>query len=163
MNKMEWILFWKLSAEHANEALRSGKILKNGSLALDHVSEKEIKDLLFETTYRYYLKFLLEMNELIQKTKLDRDFILYRNIFDDIYHELDEGDEFQNTCFTSFFIDDHKNEYGNFTIKINVKAGTHFLSYDDVIILPPGIFKLIKRDNMEYIIKLISSESLFRI
>lgn len=157
-----WVKFWKLSAEHANEAMRIGKILPDATLSVDNnENEKSISDLLFRNTHRYYLDNLLLMDTEINKQTLKRDTTLYRNVFNDIYHEIDEDDEFQNTCFTSCFIDKYNNEYGDFSIEIRVPRGTHYLEYDNNIILPPGNYRLIERNHIGYVIEFIEQIKLF--
>lgn len=162
MDEEKWVKFWKLSAEHANEAMRIGKILPSGILSIDvEANERHLCDMLFENTHRYYLENLLVMDKLIHNNKLPHDTTLYRNVFNDIYHEIDETDEFQNTCFTSCFTDKYHNEYGDFSIEVRVKKGTHYLSYDNVIILPPGTYRLVERNHIGYVIEFVEQMKLF--
>lgn len=156
-----WINFWKLSAEHANEALRLNKISRDGKLCTDN-NEVDIKDLVFKATYEYYLKHLIEMDVLMDERTTPHQMALYRNVFNDIYHELEDGDQFMNNCFTSCFTDDYNPEYGDFSIKVIVEKGTPYLQYDDVIILPPGLFELIERNEIGYVIRFVQRQSLFQ-
>ena len=156
MFKMDnsWINFWSLSAEYANEAIRLGKITSNGKLSIPD-------DDFFRPTYTYYLSEFKKMDSLMGRQKLNADMTLYRNVFNDIYHELEDDDEFEIRCYTSCFTDNYNSDYGDFPIQVNVKAGTNYLSYDNVIILPPGIFKFVERNEVACVIEFISPEDLF--
>lgn len=156
-----WVDFWKISAEHANEAIMIGKILKNGKLSIDDEdNEKSIIDMLFEGTHRYYLQNLKEMDRNIKEKQIS-NVILYRNVFNDIYHNFEEGDFFEHSCFTSCFRDKYYGEYGDFCVQVNIRKSTNYLEYENTVIVPPGIYKLVERSNVGYVIELFEQKSLF--
>jgi hypothetical protein len=156
-----WIDFWKISAEHANEAVMTGKILRSGILSIDEEgSEKSISDMIFEPTHRYYLKNLKVMDELIKQKQMQKK-TLYRNVFNEIYHSFEPGDLFEQMSFTSCFKDKYYPEYGDFCVEVRVKKGTNYLEYDNTVILPPGIYKLVECNDLGYVIELHEQHSLF--
>lgn len=161
MSEQKWVKFWKLSAEHANEAIMTGKILRSGQLSIDlEDGEKSISDSCFEGTYRYYLKHLKAMDELMKKQQT-RDMVLYRCVFNEIYHNFDEGDLFEHTCYTSCFKDTYNPEYGDFCVEVRIRKGTNYLEYGNTIILPPGIYRLLPNSDIGYVIELVEQRSLF--
>lgn len=164
-----WEFFWRYSAEHANEAIRLGKILPNGDLNLDIAVDKNPEDILFESTHRKYIDSLKLMDKEIKKNTFQKNIKLYRNVFNDIYSDININDLVQNDSFISCFMAANDNDYGDFSLEINVPKGINYLTYSedselehgDVVILPPGFLTLIDRNEVGYVFEYKQSTPIF--
>ena len=168
--EIDWKKFWQLSAEHANEAVRTGKILPDGTLRLDKSQEKDIRDLTFENTHRRYILGYQKMQEEMDKHKTKRENLtLYRTFFNDIYCAIEDGETVQNYTPISCFEKAYDNSYGDFSMEIQVPAGTNYLvlpenssnEHGNTIIIPPGFLKLVERNDVGYIFKYLGSTKIF--
>lgn len=155
MTDQSWIKFWEESAENANEAIRLGNILPDGTLACE-------EDNVFHSIFTYYLKNLHVMDREMQKRVTSSRMTVYRNFFNDIYFEVEEGDEILHKCFTSCSTEKFNSDYGDYKSKISIPKGTPCLQHDNLIILPPGTFRLVKRNGIQYILEMTSSLPLFQ-
>lgn len=150
----DWVNFWKISAESANESLRMGEILPETN---------EIKTgTIFSQTFQKYINFLKIMDNEMQKNTLNKKSVFYRNIHIDIYSDLEIGETLYHPCFLSCFKDKNDNTFGNIKLTIIIHENSPFLEYDNVIILPTGHYKLLEKGNNSYTIELIESFRLFQ-
>ena len=155
MDDDSWITFWEESAENANEAIRLGNILPDKTISCD-------ENKAFFPIFSYYLKNLVEMDEKMKANLTKARMTVYRNFYNDIYFEFEEGDDIPHKCFTSCFIDGFNSEKGDYKAKITVPKGTPYLQYQDTIILPPGTFRFVKQNGIQYKLEMTGPVALFQ-
>lgn len=158
MDIKKWYNIWEYSGEHINELVRQNKLIDNEEIIFDNSNSLE------KRTLEIYRDTLSNMNRELNDNKFDRDVLLYRNIFDDIFFRLDIGDFFDSKTFISCFYDKNKEllEYGNYELTLIVHEGINYLKYDNVIILPPGKLKIVERSKYGYVIEYIEIDNYLR-
>lgn len=157
----DYINFWEISAENVNDAIRNKNILnKDYSITIESLN-RTILEKANENTYKWYIKKLKIMDNLMFKNNLSKDMIVYRNCFSDIWLNYNVDEEFICKTYTSCCIDKPNIKYGIFMAKVIIKRNTPYLHYNNTIILPAGIFKIIENNDDYAIIELMKYKRLF--
>lgn len=155
MEDKSWVIFWEESSENANEAIRLGNILPDKTISCEEDSP-------FFSIFSYYLKNLIDMDEEMKVNFTNTRMTVYRNFYNDVYFEFEEGDDIPHKCFTSCYTDKFNSEKGDYKAKISVPLGTPYLQYRDIIILPPGTFRFVKQNGIQYILEMTGPLPLFQ-
>lgn len=123
--------FWKTSSRSFNNSLRIGNLTL------------------------YYARMLQKIQKMLDDEKSEVEIICYRNIVFDYLRDLKEDEFYEEESFLSCFLDGFDESFGNVNIVVKVPKKSSYLCFDDVIILPPGIYKLLSKSDYEYCIEFV--------
>lgn len=151
--EVSWTDFWNESVESANEAIRFGKILSDGTFNDDDHLNHEI--------YNYYIKMLKVIDKELSKNLSKSQSVYSRLMAIDIYHEYDVGDQINSQCFTSCFKGEKDPTFGTIEVSISVPQNFPILEYDNTVILPPGIFTVMSKGVNSYEFQMMEFRSIF--